>query len=291
MLNGQSKEEILKNRIRVKATTETIQVLALQGLGFRGHDESSISFQGNLIELLKFKARGNDALESIILKNAPQNAKYTSLKIQKEILHILANRVKNVILMKFQECLGELKSFHKSEVENMLAGGERQSSKGANQIGTLHRAGAIRWSSHYDSVNNLIDMYEASCKTQDILNVMKLVSTTKTLLQKLRQDDWDIFLANVVSFCNRHNVAVHDMSSPYEEGTSRCRQQNHITIEHHYHFDIFNSTIDFQLMELEHRFNDGIVELLSLSSALDPSGNFRSFNVENICNLTEKFYP
>jgi len=80
------------------------------------------------------------------------------------------------------------------------------------------------------------------------------------------------------------------MSSPYEEGTSHCHQQDHTTIEHHYHFDIFNSTIDFQL-ELEHKFTDGVVELLSLSSALHPSGNFRSFNVDNICNLAEKFYP
>ncbi|XP_028066370.1 zinc finger MYM-type protein 1-like [Camellia sinensis] len=297
VLNAQSKEEILKNRMRVKATIETIQVLAPRGLGFRGHDESLTSLnQGNLIELLKFKARGNDALESIILKNAPQNAKYTSLKIQKEILHILANRVRNMIFDEvaggyfcilvdesqdesekeqmalilryvkndgflgkwffdivgvknisaltlkkeilnilsrfnlsiqnmrgqgyddasnmrgkwnrlqalflkhcpytyyahyFAHCLqlalitaakdepnvwqffshlscivnlvasspkllGGLKSFHRSEVENMLASGERQSSKGANQIGTLHRAGATRWSSHYDSVRNLI---------------------------------------------------------------------------------------------------------------------------------------
>ena len=72
------------------------------------------------------------------------------------------------------------------------------------------------------------------------------------LFQKLRQDDWNIILANVVSFCNQHNVVMHDMSSPYEEGTSRHRQQDHITIEHHYHFDIVNSAIDFQLIELEH---------------------------------------
>ena len=98
VLNVQSKEEILKNRMRVKATIETIQVLALQGLGFRGHDESSTSLnQSNLIELLKFKGRGNDTFESIILKNAPQNAKFTSLKIQNGILHILANRVRNMI--------------------------------------------------------------------------------------------------------------------------------------------------------------------------------------------------
>ena len=45
----------------------------------------------------------------------------------------------------------------------MLASGERESGRGANQIGTLHRAGATRWSSHYDSVRNLIDMYGASC--------------------------------------------------------------------------------------------------------------------------------
>ena len=44
-------------------------------------------------------------------------------------------------------------------------------------------------------------------------------------------------------------------------------------------------------MELEHRFNDGVVELLTLSSALDPSDSFKSFNVENICSLAEKFYP
>ncbi|GMP79436.1 hypothetical protein CsSME_00034984 [Camellia sinensis var. sinensis] len=44
-------------------------------------------------------------------------------------------------------------------------------------------------------------------------------------------------------------------------------------------------------MELEHRFNDGVVELLSLCSALDPSGNFGYFNVDNIGNLVEKFYP
>ncbi|XP_028073248.1 uncharacterized protein LOC114275408 [Camellia sinensis] len=183
--------------MRVKATIETIRVLALQGLGFRGHDESSISLnQGNLIELLKFKARGNDALESIILKNAPQNAKYTSPKIQKEILYILANRVRNMIFdevaewydgasnmlgewnglqaLFLKDCpyayyvhyfayrlqlaliaaakdepnvwqffshlscivnlvasspkyLGELKCFHRSKIENMLASDERQS--------------------------------------------------------------------------------------------------------------------------------------------------------------------
>ncbi|XP_028122974.1 zinc finger MYM-type protein 1-like [Camellia sinensis] len=202
--------------------------------------------------------------------------------------------------------LGELKSFHRSEVENMLASGERQFvveslKKSTNQQIRRQANGVYKVMKSFEFIfvlylmDNILRIVNTLCqvlqqKTQDILNAMKLVSTTKALIQKLRQDDWDIFLANVVSFCNRHNIAVHDMSSPYEEGTSRRHQQDYITIEHHYHFDIFNSTIDFQLIELEHRFNDGVVELLSLSSTLDPSGNLRSFNVDNICNLAEKFY-
>ncbi|XP_022847532.1 uncharacterized protein LOC111370053 [Olea europaea var. sylvestris] len=63
------------------------------------------------------------------------------------------------------------------------------------------------------------------------------------------------------------------------------------TIEHHYHFDIFNAAIDFQMMELDTRFNETSIELLSLSTALDPKNSFESFNMDNICKLAEKFYP
>ena len=33
------------------------------------------------------------------------------------------------------------------------------------------------------------------------------------------------------------------------------------------------------------------MELITLSSALDPNDGFRSFNIDDICKLTEKFYP
>jgi len=45
--------------------------------------------------------------------------------------------------------------------------GEHETGRGINQIGTLHRAGATRWSSHFDSICSLIDMYEA---TMTVLN-------------------------------------------------------------------------------------------------------------------------
>jgi hypothetical protein len=62
-----------------------------------------------------------------------------------------------------------------------------------------------------------------------------------------------------------------------------------VTIYQHYHYDIFNSTIDFQLEELNSRFSDETVKLLVLSSALEPKDNFKSFKVDAIYKLVEKF--
>ncbi|XP_038681328.1 zinc finger MYM-type protein 1-like [Tripterygium wilfordii] len=56
----------------------------------------------------------------------------------------------------------ELRSTQASEIECDIASGERETGKGANQIGTLHRAGTTRWSSHFDSICSLIDMYGAT---------------------------------------------------------------------------------------------------------------------------------
>jgi len=83
-----------------------------------------------------------------------------------------------------------------------------------------------------------------------------------------------------------------DMSDCYMEGIERsCQQKDYVTVEHHYHFDVFNAVIDFQLMELNSRFSEQTVELLTLSSALDPVDGFKSFDIDNICSLAEKFYP
>jgi hypothetical protein len=62
-------------------------------------------------------------------------------------------------------------------------------------------------------------------------------------------------------------------------------------VELHYHFDIFNATIDFQLQELDNRFSEGAMELLTLSSALDPNDAYKSFSIDDICRLVEKYYP
>ena len=132
---------------------------------------------------------------------------------------------------------------------------ERVTGRGVNQIDTLYRAGTTRWSSHFNSIYSLIDMYGATIKvlenmvevgtsnsirgeaggvliamrsfefvfilylmckimeiidllcrvlqhkSLDILNTMDLVSTTKALLQNLREGGFDILLKRVESIC------------------------------------------------------------------------------------------
>ncbi|XP_073138886.1 uncharacterized protein [Henckelia pumila] len=237
----------------------------------------------------------------------------------------------------------ELQSTQRREIENLLEIGELDSGRGAHQISNLQQAGATRWSSHYDSVKSLIDMYGATCKvlehlsehspntssqaevggiyknitnfefvfvlhfmrrtlaitdvlcqvlqkkSQDILTAMRFVYTTKNFLQALKEDGWEEFLQEVTTFCSKHDVYVPDFNSSYRVGHSRGRE--YPTVEHHYHFDVFNKAIDFLLMELSTRFNETSVELLSLTSALDPKNSFESFNIDDICKLAEKFYP
>ena len=49
--------------------------------------------------------------------------------------------------------------------------------------------------------------------------------------------------------------------------------------------------IDFQLQELNNRFCELTVDLLTLSSALNLKDAFRSFKISDICNLDENYYP
>jgi hypothetical protein len=44
----------------------------------------------------------------------------------------------------------------------IVAAGKRETGREANQIGNLHRSGTTRWSSHFDSICSLIDMYGAT---------------------------------------------------------------------------------------------------------------------------------
>ena len=41
---------------------------------------------------------------------------------------------------------------------------------------------------------------------QDKVNIMRLVCSTKGLIQNLRENGWDKLLKNVASFCEKHDI-------------------------------------------------------------------------------------
>ena len=94
----QNEAQILKNRLQLKASIDTVRWLTFQACALRGHDETLNSKnRGNFLQLLKLLASYNDEVANVILEKAPYNSKYTSGDIQKEILSIIANKVRKHI--------------------------------------------------------------------------------------------------------------------------------------------------------------------------------------------------
>lgn len=90
------------NKTRTLLSIKVAKHLVLQGLSFRGHDESNSSLnRGNFIETLQFKV-AESPLEDL-LRNAPKNAKHTSPECQKDICRALSNIVQERILQELGE--------------------------------------------------------------------------------------------------------------------------------------------------------------------------------------------
>jgi hypothetical protein len=53
-------------------------------------------------------------------------------------------------------------------------------------------------------------------KSQDIVNAIRLVQTTKTLLEKMRSyDGWETFICKIVEFYVGHEIDIPDMEETY----------------------------------------------------------------------------
>ena len=69
------------------------------------------------------------------------------------------------------------------------------------------------------------------------------------------------------------------------------RQSDSFSKEHYFRVEIFRSTLDTQLHELEFRFNEKVMDLLTTSATLIPTNKFRSFKANDICEMVKKYYP
>lgn len=91
-------------------------------------------------------------------------------------------------------------------------------------------------------------------KSIDILNALDLVSNTKVLLGKLRENGWESLLEEVQTFCLKHDIEVPDLNRKYVDVTRSRNKHDNTTTLHHYKADVFNVAIDQQLVEINDRF-------------------------------------
>lgn len=120
-------------------------------------------------------------------------------------------------------------------------------------------------------------------RSQDIVNAVR----------QLRSDDgWEQFFFRVVEFCVEHGTAIPNMEETYIMCGGRARHQpDHFSKEQYFRVEIFRATIDCQLHELDRRFNEKIMDLLSTSATLISRNRFKSLKGSDICELVKKYYP
>ncbi|KAJ0978475.1 hypothetical protein J5N97_013949 [Dioscorea zingiberensis] len=122
-------------------------------------------------------------------------------------------------------------------------------------------------------------------KDQDIANAIGLVKVCKQRLQEMRENDWDSFIGQVSSFCEKHNIDVPNMDDIYiPRGRSR-RKTYETTNLHHYRVDLYYSIIDMQLQELNGRFDEVNTKLLLCIACLCPDNLFVAFEKQNLLQL------
>ncbi|XP_047061542.1 zinc finger MYM-type protein 1-like [Lolium rigidum] len=72
-------------------------------------------------------------------------------------------------------------------------------------------------------------------KSQDIVNAMRLVFSTKVRLNEMRSDDgWEAFFFRVVEFCANHSIDIPDLEETHILRGGRARRQPDCFTKEHY---------------------------------------------------------
>lgn len=91
VMSSQSSSQQQSYKTRLNLVLDCIRFLLMQGLSFRGHDESKESLnRGNLIELLNLYVAHCKEIKEVLFCNAPGNDQMTSPTIQKDLINCCA---------------------------------------------------------------------------------------------------------------------------------------------------------------------------------------------------------
>ncbi|KDO46574.1 hypothetical protein CISIN_1g046422mg, partial [Citrus sinensis] len=204
----------------------------------------------------------------------------------------------------------KLKAAKEKEIIGLIASKELETSTSANQVQTLQRPGDTRWSLYFTSVSRLIKMFST---TPEVLRKMfddgsspDLCGEAKGAYREMKSFEFVFILLSLDRALGISNILCQPLQNKifrhlkcfeyslelifYFSTRCSCKQKDYVTVEHSYHFDIFNAVINFQLTDINSRFLERTLELLTLCSTLDPIDGFKLFDTDLICCLAEKFY-
>ena len=118
-----------------------------------------------------------NGLQALFLKECPYTYYVHCMAHRLQLTLVIASREVKVVHQLFDHLTNiinivvgsnkrndKLQYAQGKQIENMIVSNEIETGRGANQIGTLQRAGDTRWGSHFQSICSLIKMFDATCK-------------------------------------------------------------------------------------------------------------------------------
>ncbi|XP_009603071.1 uncharacterized protein [Nicotiana tomentosiformis] len=213
-------------------------------------------------------------------------------------LVLLVSNVLNIVGGSFKR-MDDLRESQAEKVQEALDMGELETGRGLNQELGLARAADTRWGSHYKSFKNFISIfgsiidvldtivvdvrtlkerakakgYLSTCQTFEVAfmlhlmrDILAITNELNTSLQKKEQD-----IANAILLVE---VAKKRLQKLREE---ECDS-------------LIDKIIDWQVQELNARFNEVTTNLLVGLACLNPVDSFFSFDINKILRMTE-LYP
>ncbi|XP_031378142.1 zinc finger MYM-type protein 1 [Punica granatum] len=127
-------------------------------------------------------------------------------------------------------------------------------------------------------------------RDQDIVNAMVLIEVAKQRLQDMRDEGWDSLISEVSIFSDRNDIDIINMNEMYVAPRRSRRKGEALTNLSYFRCELFNSVIDWQLQELNSRFNEVYTNLLLCVACLSPNDSFASFDKSKLIQLA-RFYP
>nr|XP_033509046.1 zinc finger MYM-type protein 1-like [Nicotiana tomentosiformis] len=133
--------------------------------------------------------------------------------------------------------------------------------------------------------------YLEACQTYKaafLLHLMKdILGITNELNVSLQKKEQNI--ANAMLLV-QHDILVPNFDDLYVNSGRSRRKPADYTVFHHYRVNVFCKVLDWQLQELNDRFNEVTTDLLHGVACLNPIDSFSSFDIIKIMKMAE-LYP